>query len=372
MQTSVRNDLLPAKRRPVPRLALGVAVVVVVQFLLIMVYAWSSSRAAPHRVPIAIAGPVAADQGVIRGLEHAQPGTFRVIVVADARQARSFVTGRKVYGALSLSPGGATVYTASEASPAVAQMLSRALPAAIAHVSPRQSVAVIDLAPNPTRDPNGTGIPTALIPLTITSLVVGTVIGLLARRRRSRLLALIAYALLAGLLATTALHTALGVLTGSFVGSALVLALGAGAIAAVTAGAVAVAGVRAIGACVLVMFFVGFAFSGTTTAWQFVPTPWGHLAQYLPVGATNTSLRSVAFFKGARDASSLAVLIVWVLAGVALALLRGDPHRTKTTPRTSSDPVYAGGGRSPRLSASPSGEALVGSRSVSSPIDSRL
>ena len=77
----------------------------------------------------------------------------------------------------------------------------------------------------------------------------------------------------------------------------------------------------------LFVFFVGFSFSRTTPAWQLVPTPWGQLAQYLPVSATNTALRSVAFFDGAGATAPLTVLAMWTVAGLGLFLV---VHRKPT------------------------------------------
>ena len=128
-------------------------------------------------------------------------------------------------------------------------------------------------------------------------------------------------AVLAGALSTLAIQTLLGGLTGSWLSNAAVITLAALAIASATTGLVAVAGPAGAVVSALVVFFVGFPFSGATTAWQLVPTPWGQLAQYLPVGATNTALRSVAFFDGAASAVSLTVLALWGAVGLGLSLL---------------------------------------------------
>jgi hypothetical protein len=207
-------------------------------------------------------------------------------------------------------------------------MLTQAVPAAIAHVLPHATVTITDLAPNPVDDPKGTAIPTALIPLTMTSIAAGAVIGLLSRDRRTRLMGLVGYGILAGLFATVAIQGLLGGLTGSWLSNELVVTLGAGAIAAVTCGLATIAGIGGILVILFVAWFFGFAFSGATTAWQLMPTPWGQLAQYLPVGATNTGLRSVAFFDGAKAAGPLIVLGAWALAGIALTLIRHGPRRT--------------------------------------------
>jgi hypothetical protein len=315
-------------RRSTAVVLLAVSAIVVAQFLLVLMFAWSSSRAAPRDLPLGVSGPPAAARGLAHGLEQSQPGAFTVTVLPDNAAARAAVTGRQVYAAVSLSATGVSLYTASEASPSVAQMLTQAVPAAIAHVLPHATVTITDLAPNPVDDPKGTAIPTALIPLTMTSIAAGAVIGLLSRDRRTRLMGLVGYGILAGLFATVAIQGLLGGLTGSWLSNELVVTLGAGAIAAVTCGLATIAGIGGILVILFVAWFFGFAFSGATTAWQLMPTPWGQLAQYLPVGATNTGLRSVAFFDGAKAAGPLIVLGAWALAGIALTLIRHGPRRT--------------------------------------------
>jgi len=319
-------------RRSTSVVLLAVGAIVVAQFILVLMFAWSSSRSAPRDLPIAVSGPPAAARGLAHGLERTQPGAFTVAVLPDNAAARAAVTDRQVYAAICLSGAGAAVYTASEASPNVAQMLAQTVPAAIEHVLPNATVTITDLAPNPVDDPKGTAIPTALIPLTMTSIAAGAMIGLLSSGRRRQLTGLLGYAVLAGLLVTVALQGLLGGLTGSWFSNELVITLAAGSIAAVTCGLASVAGIAGILLTLLVAWFFGFAFSGATTAWQLMPAPWGQIAQYLPVGATNTGLRSVAFFDGARTAGPLAVLAAWALAGIALTLFRQSSRQSTASP----------------------------------------
>jgi hypothetical protein len=297
----------------------------VVQVLLVLMFAWSSSRAAPNGVPIAVAGPAQATAAIAHGLDASRPGAFDVSILDDDAAARTAVTDRQVYASLSLSGSGATLYTAAAASPAIAQLLSQALPAAFQQANPGAQLTVTDLVPNPTDDPNGAGLTVSLIPIAITSIAAGALLGLLVRDRRARLLGVLGYAVAAGLLSGLALQSVLGVLTGSWLANAATLALASLAISAASAALVAALGLAGIGLAAFVIFFFGFSFSGVTSAWQLVPTPWGRIAQYLPVGATNTSLRSVAFFDAAASGPSLLVLGTWAVLG--LAVLVGVPGR---------------------------------------------
>jgi hypothetical protein len=295
-------------------LAIGFA-----QVLLILVFAWSSSRAAPHDLPVVAAGPQQQVQAVVAGIGGAQPGAFDMTVVPDEQAARSAVTSRGAYGAIVLGPHGVSIYTASAASGAVAQSLAQAVPDAVHRANPQAQVTVTDLVPAPVEDPHGSGLAIAFIPLAITSIAAGAAIALLASGRRARLMALVGYAIVAGLLSTWALQTMLGVLTGAWMANAATLALATLSIAAATAGLAALLGVAGIAVAAVVIFFLGLPFSGVTSAWQLIPTPWGWLAQGLPVGAANTAVRSVAFFNGQGGSAALILLGLWAVVGLLLA-----------------------------------------------------
>lgn len=308
-----------------------VGAVSIAQVVLVLLFAWSASRAAPHHLPIAVAGPPQASGPVAHGIGAARPGAFDIKVLPDDGAARSAVTGRQVYAALSIGRTGATLYTASAASPTVAQLLSQAIPAAVRQASPGATVTITDLAPNPTDDRNGAGLTIALIPICITSIAAGALLTLLVTSRRTRVAAVLGYAAATGLLSELILQTVLGVLTGNWLATAATLGLACLAISAAGAAAVAALGIPGIGLAGFVIFFFGFPFSGATSAWQFVPTPWGQVAQYLPVGAADTSLRAVAFFAGSSSGPPLSVLAAWAVLGlIILAFVR----RGEATPQS--------------------------------------
>ena len=320
--------------RPAERLRVGVLAVAiaVVQVLLVMLFAWAASRQAPHELPIAVAGPPQQVAAVTAGIEHAKPGAFDLTVVADDAAARQAVTSRDAYGALVLGSAGVTLYTAPAASNTVAAALAQSIPAVVAQADPQAQVTVTPLVPNPPDDPNGQGLPISLIPLTITSIAAGAALTLLTLRRAARIAGLVGYAVVAGVLSTWALQSVLGVLTGSWLANAAVLTLVCLAVAAGTAGLAALLGAAGVALAAVVVFFFGFPFSGATTAWQLVPTPWGQIAQYLPVGAANTAVRSVAYFSGSGSAAALGVLVAWAAVGLLLAgLLRGRRHARRAS-----------------------------------------
>ncbi|MEI7778127.1 MAG: hypothetical protein WCJ42_01710 [Actinomycetes bacterium] len=314
----------PKPHRPLGQAIGAVTVIAIVQLLLVLMFGWSASRATPHDLRIAVAGPAQATAAVVAGLDQAKPGAFSWLATSDDAAARAAVMGRKAYAALSFTSAGAVLYTAAAASPAVAAMLSQLLPAAIAKATPGTTVKVVSLIGNPANDPNGSGIPISLIPITITSIAAGAILGLLFKLRRRRILGLLGYSIVAGALTTYALHQGLGIITGTWWKDAAVISLACLAISASVAGLSSILGPPGVGLGVLVVFFFGFPFSGAASAWEFVPTPWGHIAQYLPVAALDTTLRSESFFAAAGANAGLTVLGCWAGAGLLLAVIRGS------------------------------------------------
>jgi len=310
-----------------------VVAVVIVQAILVFIFAWPSSRATPHNLPLAVVGPPAAVAGFTQGVAAAQPGGFSFTTYQTSTAAQQAVTGRLAYGAVVFSQTGVTLYTASAASPSVAALLAQAIPHAITSRTPTTTVTVTDLAPNPVHDPHGVVPTTGLIPLVITSIVIGVIFTLLIKDARIRIVGVVVFAVLAGLGATTVMQSILGGLNGSWFGNAAFIALLVLAVTAPTAGLGAVLGLPGIGVAAAIIFFFGYPFSGATSAPELLPTPWGAIGQFVPPGAGSVGLRAVAFFNGARVAMPLTVLAVWALVGLVLLAvgLRRKPQGSQAT-----------------------------------------
>ncbi len=72
-------------------------------------------------------------------------------------------------------------------------------------------------------------------------------------------------------------------------------------------------------AAIFSMLFISNPLSGMATGMHWLPSPWGAIGQYLPLGAAGTALRSSAFFNGAGMTNSVIVLLCWIIAGITLA-----------------------------------------------------
>jgi hypothetical protein len=141
-----------------------------------------------------------------------------------------------------------------------------------------------------------------------------------------RVAAALALAVVAGASITAVLQPWLGILDGSFLANAGVVALGISAVVLPILGLVALLGPAGIGLGAAVMMLLGNPLSGAATAPEMLPSGWGTFGQLLPPGATGSLLRSVAFFDGAAAGAPLAVLGSWAAAGLLLVALGRFRH----------------------------------------------
>jgi hypothetical protein len=70
----------------------------------------------------------------------------------------------------------------------------------------------------------------------------------------------------------------------------------------------------------LLVFLVGNALSGVSSAAELLPQPWGAVGQLLPIGAGSTMLRSVAYFDGHGSVAAATVLTAYAVVGLILVV----------------------------------------------------
>jgi len=294
--------------------------------VVVLAFAWPASRSAVHDVPIAVAGPATAVAQVTARLEANRPGAFDVTPLPDAAAARAAIEDRDVYGAIVVGPDGASVLTASAASPAVAQGLTELARGLAAAEQGGPAVTVTDVVPTAADDPRGAGLGSAALPLVLAGLAGAAVLSLRVGGTWRRIVAALALAVVAGAAITAVLQPWLGILAGSYLADAGVVALGIAAVVLPILGLVALLGPAGIGLGAAVMMLLGNPLSGAATAPEMLPSGWGTFGQLLPPGATGSLLRSVAFFDGAAAGVPLAVLGTWAVAGLALVALGRFRH----------------------------------------------
>ena len=311
------------------RTVLGLALALTAALaLLLSAFAWPATQTRPRDVPVAVVGPPPAVEQVRTALEGAQPGAFDVTAAVDAAQARQLVLDREVSGALVLGPGGPSVVVATQAGPAVAQLLTQ-----VAQGATGATVPVEDVAPPPADDPRGAGLAAGALPLSITGAVAGAVLALRVRGPGRRAAGAVVLALLAGPTAVGVLHGWLGALGGAWLAESAVVSLGIAAITLGVLGVAAVAGRAGLVLAELTVIALGNPLSAAAGAPALLPDGWRELGQALPPGAVVAALRSVSGFDGTGAAGPLTVLVLWVTGGLlllAVAAVRARRHGADT------------------------------------------
>lgn len=303
---------------PLARAGLIAAVAVVLQALLVTWFVWPAANLEPRDLPVVVAGPAPAAEAVADRLDRARPGAFEVTTVADAAAADAALRDRTAYAAFVVGAAGLDLRVASAASPTVAALLSQAAQ----QLGGGRPVTVTDVVAAPVDDPRGGGFASGLLPLVLTSLVVGALIGLLIAGRGPRFAGVAGYAVLAGFGGAGVLH-GLGVLTGGYLVEAGAVGLIALAISGAVAGLAAVLGRAGVALGVLLVFVLANPISGVAAAPELLPAPWGAIGQLLPPGAGASLLRSASFFDGAAAGTPLLVLGSWAAAGLVLLAIGG-------------------------------------------------
>lgn len=286
-----------------------VGALVVAQAVLVLAFVLPGYNPAPHDVPVAVAGPVAA----VEALERRAGGAFAFTAHPAAAAAERAVIDRDAYGTMMLGRDGRprALIVASAASPAVAQILEGAL---------GRGVPVRDIRPLDADDPRGTTLGLLFLPLTVLCLPAALLLGRLRLSPGGLLGAVAGFAALGGLVVAALVSVAIGALPGPFLALAGLLALIILAIALPTAGLERAVGPAGVGVAALVFLVFGNPGSGNASAPELLPGLWRVTGQLLPPGAGGDAVRGVAYFEGAGSADAIAVLGAWVLFGVALVL----------------------------------------------------
>ena len=320
---------------------------IVIQFLLVTAYMWSSARLAPRDLPIDVAGPRPAVTAVTRQITRADPGAFRITSTSPAG-ARRDITSRRVYGAIILGGRTPELLTASAASPVVAQLLTQVVDEMAGVSSP-----VRDIVPIDSNDPRGAAFGAMLLPLVVTSIIAGALLTLMISAVPWRLAGLALFTIGGAAALAAAAKIWLGIFPGGYFTLAGVISLIALAVAATVTGLGSLAGLRgravvgiALGA--VIAFALGNPFAGATSAPELLPRPWGTIGQWLPPGAGATLLRAVEYFHGARAGEPWAVLAAWAGGGIVLIMVSAALARHATSERgvAAAEPSIAAAGPS--------------------------
>jgi hypothetical protein len=300
--------------RPIGRNALLIVVLPMLAAFLLWAFAWPAARVAPRDLPLGVAGPDSAVARVEEGLAgHAGSGAFTFHWYADATAAKAGIEDREVYGAVVAGPQGVQVLTASAAAPAVATLLQQTA----AHL-PGGPVPVVDVVALPSADPRGSAFAASVLPTVVVGLATGALACFVLSGLRQRLTVLVLSAVTVGATAAVIANSWLGMLTGSVVAGAAVVALVVLAVSAAVCGLGTLLRHKGVGLAALVLMLLGNAWSGVSSAPELLPGAVSVTGRLLPPGAGAAALRDTAFFDGHGAGGPLEILAAWAVLGIVL------------------------------------------------------
>ncbi|KRB77995.1 hypothetical protein ASE01_07410 [Nocardioides sp. Root190] len=344
--------------RKLSRLGLAIAVGgALIQLVLAVYYLAMAHSPAPHDLPVGVVGTAEQQARLTEQLEA--DGEFKVEPYADPAALRQAIKERNAYGGVAFNDTAPTLYVASAASPAVANLFRTEFTKAYqgqvkeqvqALTTAGQPVpletlgalttppAVADVVPLPEDDSAGSSLAFVIQALclggSIASLALGRLRGLTDRsalRGLGHAGLLVAYAAASALVGLLAMAL-FGVGSGAdhrtlFWGLALISL----AVTASTAAFVALLGPA--GSLIGGLYFtVGLIISGSSIAPEMLPR-FGHaIGQMLPPGAGATVARDAMYFPEAATGGAFVVLWLYSLLGLAVVLAsNATANRTRFT-----------------------------------------
>ena len=300
--------------------------------LAVLAFAWPAARVAPRDLPLGVVGSTAMTEKVVTALQRKDPDAFDLRIYNDESAARAAMRDRDVYGALDVTEDGVRVLKATASSPAVAQLLSTTGSSVATLLGTPGGgtvvgVSEVDVVAADHDDPMGLVLSSALLPLTICSIIIAAVIALLLEFRPAwrMIVALTAVSILSGLGGYLVAGPYLGVLPDHGFAAWGVLSLTILCMSATTAGLISIGGAAGLGIGAALFVFVGNPFSGSTTAPELLPGLAHYVGQWLPPGASANALRSIIYFDGNDSGTHIGVLLAWTALGM-MAILTGH-HR---------------------------------------------
>ena len=257
-------------------------------------------------------------------MKRSQPGVFQIKHVDDAKQA---VHDREAIGGIALGqptagPNGtpvptAEVITATGAGTTYLQVMNGVTQALTAQGA---QVTTTDVAPPASDDEHGTAFATLALPMAFVGMISAVVLSTQVHGRRPRrFLASGALAIIAGFIMAAVMRFGFDVVDGSYWEVVGALSLAIAGVSMCLLGMESKFGYVGPGIGAVFVMFLSNPLSGMQTGPEWLPSPWGTVGQFLPLGAAGSALRSVGFFDGAGWGIHGRVLVCWALLGIALA-----------------------------------------------------
>ena len=291
----------------------------------------------PHGLKIAVAGPPRVASQYRQALDSFAGGSaFNVKTESSIAAASTAVLDHDVYAALVPNTSGATTLIVAEASgPGVADDLATRLTAAF--TARGQKLGVDRVAPLPAGDPRG--ISPFYVGLSwvfagyLGAIILSALAGAATSMRSIALMrvgALALYALCCALIGTVIADSIFGALTGHFLAMVALGTLIVFAVASITSGLQGLLGLVGTAVALLLFLIASNPSAGGAVITPVLPGFWRTIGPWLPTGAATTLLRNTVYFGAHNITTSLIVLIVYALIGIALTLVAGGRRYSDT------------------------------------------
>ncbi|MBW5486698.1 DUF3533 domain-containing protein [Streptomyces bambusae] len=311
------------------RAALLVVGVLALQLAFITSYIGAFHQPKPHRIPLAVVTPAA--QLTVQSVQRlaSLPGEpLDPRPVASEAEAVRQIREREVDGALVVNPAGRVdrLLVATGGGASVADALQAVV--ALAERAQQREAEVVDVVAAARGDNRGLSPFYLVVGWCVGGYLCAAILAISAGARPAnthravvRLAALLAYALVAGLLGAVVAGPVLDALPGSIwglwgLGTLVVFAVGA-----LTLALQGLAGIIGIGLAILLVVVLGNPSAGGAYGNPLLPPFWRTVGPFLPPGAGTYATRSIAYFKGNDTAGSVLVLSVWAVVGAAVTMV---------------------------------------------------
>jgi hypothetical protein len=293
--------------------------------LFLTTYTLALGDPVPRGIDAALVGDPAPQARSVAAVEQVAEGSLDFRQYGSLAAARHAIDLQRVYAALDLTSVRPTLYVASAAGASVARVLER-----VSEADP--SVRVVDTHPLAPSDPNGVDIfylmlVASVVGFTTVFQVRANAGGLPLRHWTAWVVGL---ALGAGLTLTLVVGPLLGRFPVPVPETWGILCLHVLAVASFASVMTVLLGRWAMIPVWLFFVVLGNSSSGGAVSPPLLPGPFAFISQWLPSGATVTSLRDGIYFSGYQHARPILVLAAW--ATVLFAVMLAASHRRGTSP----------------------------------------
>ena len=300
---------------PADRALLIAVLAIVMGSLFLTTYTLALGDPVPRRIDAALVGDPVGHERTINAVQQVADNSLafrRYGSVAAARQAMNM---QRVYAALEVRSARPRLYVASAGGASVAHVLEK-----ISASNPH--IRVVDDHPLAASDPNGVDVFYLMLVATIVGFItvfqVRANAGGLRLRHWTAFVA--AFAVAVALVLTLVDGPALGRLQLPFAETWGILTLHVLAVTSFASIMTVLMGRWAILPTWLFFVVLGNSSSGGVVSPPLLPPPFAFVSQWLPSGATVTSLRDAIYFRGYEHARPIVVLMAWA-AGLFVVML---------------------------------------------------